>query len=133
MFGSRSQSVGGDSKSTIQVVQDEERFPKAVMDVLPSLASMPLGDDVVVNLLLLVVDAGESMGDRRMIRVRDAEGDAGESCLAKAIVLFLNVSGCAYLMLYRATFALDDFCLRRVIHRGVWKAWFGLPRGYTMS
>lgn len=58
------------------------------MDVLPSLASMPVGDDVVVNLLLLLVDAGESMGDRCRIHVRDAQGNARGSSLSKASVHF---------------------------------------------
>ena len=68
------------------MVEDEGRFPKAVMDVLPGLSSMPVGDDVVVSLLLLIEDEGESYGDRRTVRVRDAEGEGQESALSDEIV-----------------------------------------------
>ena len=50
------------------------------------ISSMPVGDDVVVSLLLLIVDEGESHGDRRTGRVRDAEGAAQESALSDEIV-----------------------------------------------
>jgi hypothetical protein len=71
-------------RSSIHVIEDDQRFPKAVLDVLPSLAAMSDGDDSVVNLILQVVDAGEVMGGRRIIRVKDGDGESEQSCLAAA-------------------------------------------------
>ena len=62
--------------------EEDERFPKAIADVLLGLSAMPAGDDCVVSLLLLIVNEGESYGDRRTVRVRDAEGPAADSALS---------------------------------------------------
>ena len=47
------------ARPSMDIIDDDERFPKAAMLGLPGLAAMAHGDAIVANLILQVVDGGE--------------------------------------------------------------------------